>query len=75
MGLERNELVVRDGKGGKDRMTVLPGALKEALAPMPNIPEYGGVSIPGYGGGAQAATTSAQQQGRPAMRPTAGAAT
>ncbi|WP_374321034.1 integron integrase [Pseudoxanthomonas kaohsiungensis] len=32
VGLERNELVVRDGKGGKDRMTVLPGALKEALA-------------------------------------------
>ena len=32
VGLERNEIVVRDGKGGKDRMTVLPGALKEALA-------------------------------------------
>ena len=32
VGLERNELVVRDGKGGKDRMTVLPAALKEALA-------------------------------------------
>ena len=29
---DRGEIVVRDGKGGKDRMTVLPGALKEALA-------------------------------------------
>ncbi|RRN76091.1 integron integrase, partial [Pseudoxanthomonas sp. SGD-10] len=29
--LERNELTIRDGKGGKDRMTVLPGALREAL--------------------------------------------
>lgn len=32
VGLARNELVVRDGKGGKDRMTVLPAALREALA-------------------------------------------
>jgi integron integrase len=32
VGLERNELVVRDGKGGKDRMTVLPAALKDGLA-------------------------------------------
>ena len=32
VGLERNELVVRDGKGGKDRVTVLPAALKEGLA-------------------------------------------
>ncbi|MFT4199025.1 MAG: integron integrase [Pseudoxanthomonas sp.] len=30
--LQRNELTVRDGKGGKDRMTVLPAALKEGLA-------------------------------------------
>ncbi|MBO9716350.1 MAG: tyrosine-type recombinase/integrase, partial [Pseudoxanthomonas sp.] len=32
VGLVRNELVVRDGKGGKDRMTVLPAALREGLA-------------------------------------------
>ncbi|WP_372018036.1 integron integrase [Pseudoxanthomonas sp. 10H] len=32
VGLARNELLVRDGKGGKDRMTVLPAALREALA-------------------------------------------
>ena len=31
VGLERNELVVRDGKGGKDRVTVLPAALREGL--------------------------------------------
>jgi len=30
--LVRNELTVRDGKGGKDRMTVLPAALREPLA-------------------------------------------
>lgn len=30
--LERNELTVRNGKGGKDRMTVLPAALRERLA-------------------------------------------
>jgi integron integrase len=30
--LVRNELTVRDGKGGKDRMTVLPGALREGLS-------------------------------------------
>ncbi|WP_024869302.1 integron integrase [Pseudoxanthomonas suwonensis] len=29
--LARNELTVRDGKGGKDRMTVLPAALREPL--------------------------------------------
>ncbi|MDZ3797804.1 MAG: integron integrase [Xanthomonadales bacterium] len=29
--LERNELTVRNGKGGKDRMTVLPAALREDL--------------------------------------------
>jgi integron integrase len=28
---ERNEITVRDGKGGKDRVTVLPMAVKEAL--------------------------------------------
>jgi integron integrase len=27
----RNEIIVRDGKGGRDRMTVLPEALKPAL--------------------------------------------
>jgi integron integrase len=32
VGLVRSELVVRDGKGGKDRMTVLPAALREGLA-------------------------------------------
>jgi len=32
VGMERNEVTVRDGKGGKDRMTVLPVALKEGLA-------------------------------------------
>ncbi|KAF1703291.1 integron integrase [Pseudoxanthomonas kaohsiungensis] len=31
VGLARNELVVRDGKGGKDRVTVLPAALREGL--------------------------------------------
>lgn len=30
--LARREIVVRDGKGGKDRVTVLPGALVEPLA-------------------------------------------
>ncbi len=30
--LARNELTVRNGKGGKDRMTVLPAALREPLA-------------------------------------------
>lgn len=30
--LERGELTVRDGKGGKDRKTVLPAALRPALA-------------------------------------------
>ena len=29
--LERNEITVRDGKGGKDRRTVLPASLREAL--------------------------------------------
>ena len=28
---ERNELIVRDGKGGKDRITMLPEAVKEPL--------------------------------------------
>jgi integron integrase len=28
---ERNQIVVRDGKGGKDRMTMLPAAMKDAL--------------------------------------------
>jgi len=32
VSLERRELVVRDGKGGKDRMTVLPKQLVDALA-------------------------------------------
>ena len=32
VGLERNELIVRDGKGGKDRVTVLPAALRAGLA-------------------------------------------
>ncbi|MES5813224.1 integron integrase [Pseudoxanthomonas sp. Soil82] len=31
VGLARNELVVRDGKGGKDRVTVLPAAIREGL--------------------------------------------
>lgn len=30
--LERGELTVRDGKGGKDRMTVVPAALRDRLA-------------------------------------------
>lgn len=29
--LERNEITVRDGKGGKDRVTMLPAALREPL--------------------------------------------
>ena len=29
--LQRNEITVRDGKGGKDRKTVLPASLREAL--------------------------------------------
>jgi integron integrase len=29
--LQRNEITVRDGKGGKDRRTVLPASLREAL--------------------------------------------
>jgi integron integrase len=29
--LERNEITVRQGKGGKDRRTMLPGKLREAL--------------------------------------------
>ena len=29
--LERGEIIVRDGKGGKDRVTVLPGAI---IAPL-----------------------------------------
>jgi len=29
--LEGNEITVRDGKGGKDRRTVLPASLCEAL--------------------------------------------
>jgi integron integrase len=32
VNLQRRELVVRDGKGGKDRMTVLPSTLLPALA-------------------------------------------
>lgn len=31
LDFERNELVVRDGKGQKDRVTMLPGALNETL--------------------------------------------
>jgi integron integrase len=31
IGLERCELIVRDAKGGKDRVTVLPGAIRHAL--------------------------------------------
>jgi integron integrase len=31
LDFSRNEITVRDGKGGKDRMTVLPEALKPAL--------------------------------------------
>jgi integron integrase len=31
LDLERNELIVRDGKGQKDRVTVLPAALNETL--------------------------------------------
>jgi integron integrase len=30
--LERREMIVRDGKGGKDRRTVLPECLRDALA-------------------------------------------
>lgn len=29
--LDRGELVIRDGKGGKDRVTMVPGALREPL--------------------------------------------
>src|SRR4029453_17402811 len=31
VGFERAELTIRDGKGGKDRMTMLPGALRAPL--------------------------------------------
>jgi integrase len=31
IGLERCELIVRDAKGGKDRVTVLPGTIRHAL--------------------------------------------
>jgi site-specific recombinase XerD len=31
LNLDRGELTVRDGKGGKDRVTMLPAALKAAL--------------------------------------------
>jgi integrase len=31
VGLERCELIVRDAKGGKDRVTVLPGTILHAL--------------------------------------------
>ncbi|MDP2323613.1 MAG: integron integrase, partial [Gammaproteobacteria bacterium] len=31
LALERGELIVRDGKGGKDRVTVLPGTVEGAL--------------------------------------------
>jgi integron integrase len=31
VALERGELIVRDGKGGRDRVTMLPGALSTAL--------------------------------------------
>lgn len=31
LNLDRGELLVRDGKGGKDRVTMLPGALREAV--------------------------------------------
>ena len=31
LDLERGEMMIRDGKGAKDRMTVLPGALETAL--------------------------------------------
>ncbi len=29
---ERNEITIRDGKGGKDRVTMLPGSCKQALS-------------------------------------------
>ena len=32
MNFDRSELVVRDGKGGKDRETMLPAVLRTALA-------------------------------------------
>jgi hypothetical protein len=31
MNFDRGELVVRDGKGDKDRVTMLPGALRKPL--------------------------------------------
>ena len=31
INFDRGELTVRDGKGGKDRLTMLPGALKAPL--------------------------------------------
>jgi integron integrase len=31
LALERHELIVRDGKGGQDRVTMLPGALEQPL--------------------------------------------
>lgn len=31
VNFERNEIIVRDGKGGKDRVTMLPALLAEPL--------------------------------------------